>query len=135
MVLVGLWFMMHAMENYSVGSLRRMGPGFFPAVLGGLIMVFGVLIIIPAFFRQGEAFGFELRPFVMVCIGIAVFAAVLERMGMVPAIFALVITVAFAKPGMKIVETLLLCAFLSFSAVALFIWGLGIPIQAFRWNF
>lgn len=134
MVAVGLWFMTHALESYSFGNLRRMGPGFFPAVLGGLIAVFGVLIILPALFRKGAPLGFELRPFVMVCLSIGVFAAVLERLGMVPAIFALVICAGFAKPGFKLVETLLLCAFLAFSAVAVFIWGLGIPIQAFRWN-
>ncbi len=134
MVAVGLWFMMHAMESYSIGTLRRMGPGFFPAVLGGLIMLFGVLIILPALFRKGEPFAFEWRPFVMVCVSIGVFAAVLERFGMVPAIFALVFAAGLAKPGMKVVETFFLCVFLAFSAVAVFIWGLGIPIQAFRWN-
>lgn len=134
MVVAGLWFMIYAMESYSVGDLRRMGPGFFPAVLGGLIAVFGGLVMIPAFFRGGGGFHFELRPFVMVCVAIAVFAAVLERLGMVAAIFVLVFAAAWAKPGMKPVETLLLAIALSFVAVGIFIWGLGIPIQAFRWN-
>jgi len=134
MVVVGLWFMTYAMGNYSVGDLRRMGPGFFPAVLGGLIAVFGVLVALPAFFRGGEGFRFELRPFIMVCVAIGVFAVVLERLGMVAAIFALVFAAAWAKRGMKPFEVLLLAIGLSFAAVAIFIWGLGIPIQAFRWN-
>lgn len=134
MLAVGLWFMFHALESYSFGTLRRMGPGFFPAVLGGLVAAFGAMIILPALFRKGEPFGFEPRPFFMVCVAIGVFAAVLERFGMVPAIFAIIIAAGFAKPGIKVVETLLLCAFMSFAAVAIFIWGLGIPIQAFRWN-
>ena len=134
MIAVGLWFMLHAVESYSVGSLRRMGPGFFPAVLGGLIMAFGALIIIPAMFREGDPFGFEFRPFLMVCVSIGVFAFVLERLGMVPAIFALVFCAAYAKPGANLLENFLLSVFLAFSAVAVFIWGLGIPIQPFRWN-
>ncbi|WP_269749825.1 tripartite tricarboxylate transporter TctB family protein [Roseococcus microcysteis] len=134
MIAVGLWFMNHAMESYSIGTLRRMGPGFFPAVLGGLIAVFGVLIALPAFFREGDPLGFEGRPFLMVCLSIGVFAFVLERLGMVPAIFALVFCAAFAKPGPNLIENLGLSVFLAVAAVAVFIWGLGIPIQAFRWN-
>lgn len=134
MVVAGLLFMSYAMESYSVGTLRRMGPGFFPAVLGGLIAVFGVLIMLPAFFRGGDGFNFEWRPFIMVCVAIAVFATVLERLGMVAAIFVLVFSAAWAKPGMKLVETALLAVALSIAAVAIFIWGLGIPIQTFRWN-
>lgn len=134
LIAFGLWFMNHAMESYSIGTLRRMGPGFFPAVLGGLIAVFGVLIALPAFFRQGEPFGFEARPFLMVCASLAVFALLLERFGMVPAIFALVFCAAFAKPRPNLLENLFLSIFLAISATAVFVWGLGIPIQAFRWN-
>ncbi len=135
MLCAGLWFMNHAFENYAIGTLRRMGPGFFPAVLGGSVAVFGVLIMLPAFFRPGEKFGFEARPFFIICIAVAAFAFLLERMGMVPTIFAMTFIASYAMPKPHPLKTLALAAALSFFAVAIFVWGLGVPLMPFRWNF
>ena len=41
-------------RNYPFGTALRMGPGFFPVVLGGLLIVFG-LTILAIGLRQGES--------------------------------------------------------------------------------
>jgi hypothetical protein len=45
LLLFGLWFHFYARNDYNLGDLRRMGPGFFPAVLGVLVAGFGVLML------------------------------------------------------------------------------------------
>ena len=42
----GAAFMIGALMNYQMGTAVRMGPGYFPTVLGGLMVVLGVLVLI-----------------------------------------------------------------------------------------
>ena len=51
--IVGLFFALVG-TNYSFGSAARMGPGYMPVVLGWVLFALGLLIMVPAFFRQGE---------------------------------------------------------------------------------
>ena len=50
---VGLFFMAWALTHYQMGSAVRMGPAYFPAVLGGLLAFLGVLVLIEAFAMEG----------------------------------------------------------------------------------
>lgn len=128
----GTWFMLHAME-YSMGTLRRMGPGYFPMMIGGLVILFGVLVLIPAMLRAGDMPKPEWRPFVTICASVLAFALTVERFGLVPATFALTILAAFAEPGFRPLRLVLLGLGLSGIGVLVFTQGLGIPIPAFRW--
>ena len=42
----GLFFTICAAENYQMGTAVRMGPAYFPAVLGGLLAVLGAIILL-----------------------------------------------------------------------------------------
>lgn len=49
----GLFFALYGRE-YNFGSADRMGPGYFPVVLGWLLFGLGLLLAIPAWWRQGS---------------------------------------------------------------------------------
>jgi hypothetical protein len=49
----GLSFMLVA-QNYPMGSAVRMGPAYFPTMLGGLLAVLGAIIFFRAFFSKTE---------------------------------------------------------------------------------
>jgi hypothetical protein len=51
---VGLFFTIWALTHYQMGSAVRMGPAYFPAVLGGLITFLGLLVLIEAFAMRVE---------------------------------------------------------------------------------
>ena len=48
----GLFAVIYA-QTYTFGTLSRMGPGYFPVVLGAVLAVLGLLVAIPAWFRVG----------------------------------------------------------------------------------
>jgi hypothetical protein len=50
---VGLFFMAWALTHYQMGSAVRMGPAYFPAVLGGLLAFLGTLVLIESFAMRG----------------------------------------------------------------------------------
>jgi hypothetical protein len=83
----GLFFTVWAIANYQMGTAVRMGPAYFPTVLGGLLAFLGVLVLIEAFALEGS--GAPLRvPFNIVDLFIAI------------AIFAVLVWLA-AKVGMS----------------------------------
>ncbi|MCB4821320.1 tripartite tricarboxylate transporter TctB family protein [Roseicella aerolata] len=134
LVLFGGWVYAHAAAEYDFGTLRRMGPGFFPAALAVLLMVFGALLAVPALFRSGEGPRISVRSFLSILAGILAFAWLIEPFGLVPATIALVGLAALAEPGFRPIRTALLAVALSALGVLIFSQGLGIPIPAFRWS-
>jgi Tripartite tricarboxylate transporter TctB family len=49
----GGFFMLWALTHYQMGTAVRMGPAYFPAVLGGLLVFLGVLVLIESFAMAG----------------------------------------------------------------------------------
>ncbi len=134
LVVLGVWFASHALAEYSYGTARRMGPGYFPAWVGFILAGLGVAIAALGLLRSGDRIHIRLRPALAVIASTAVFGLTVERFGVVPAVVLLTFVAALAERSFRPVRTALLAAFLSVVAVVLFGWGLGIPFQAFRWT-
>jgi len=49
----GVWFMLVSL-NYPMGSAVRMGPAYFPTVLGGMLAVLGAMVFFRAFVSKLE---------------------------------------------------------------------------------
>jgi hypothetical protein len=115
-------------RDYRFGSAMRMGPGFFPTVLGGILVAFG-LCIIAAGLRTGEKLRahLSLRALVLLPLSLVLFGLLMQWAGFVPAIVALIFLSAAAGREFRFPEVLMLTAILSAAAAALFIWGLGLP--------
>jgi hypothetical protein len=131
---VGLFVALYSHE-YSLGTLTRMGPAYFPRVLGYALAGLGVLIILPALVRRGERHPLQPRAFFAVLAAVLAFALTLRAFGMVPATVLLVAIAALAQHEVRLVPTLLLAAALATIAVAVFGWGLGVVVPAFDWPF
>jgi putative tricarboxylic transport membrane protein len=115
-------------RNYPFGTALRMGPGYFPMVLGGLLIAFGAFIAVRGLRRPEKMKGsWSLRALITLPLSIAAFGMLMRPAGFVPALTALVLLSAASGQEFKLKEVLLLTAFLVVLAVALFIWGLGLP--------
>jgi hypothetical protein len=49
----GAFFMIWALAHYQMGTAVRMGPAYFPTVLGGLMVFLGALVLIESFALDG----------------------------------------------------------------------------------
>jgi hypothetical protein len=49
----GVFFMIWALTHYQMGTAVRMGPAYFPTMLGGLMLFLGVLVLIESFAMEG----------------------------------------------------------------------------------
>jgi len=119
-------------RNYAFGSAARMGPGYFPTVLGGLLMVLGVIVSLRGLAFAGPAVSrFNWKPLLWVLGSIAVFAAALQGLGLVIAIFLLIIGSALGGNEFKLKDVLILALCLTIGSVAIFIYGLQLQFPLF----
>lgn len=124
-----------SIEHYPVGSLRRMGPGMFPAILGGVLAGLGLLLALQALRRQGEQPDIRVFSPIFVLAGVASFALLITRAGLIPAILGVVVISSFADLKIRPVSLALLCLGLCLIAPLVFVVGLGLPIPLARWPF
>ena len=115
-------------RNYSFGTSLRMGPGYFPSVLGGLLVLFGLYLVVVGLRRNEKMEGnWSLRALVVLPLSLVLFGLLMEYAGFVPALLALIFGSAAAGSEFKLNEVLLLSIGLTVACVALFIWGLQLP--------
>jgi hypothetical protein len=115
-------------RNYPFGTSLRMGPGYFPMLLGGLLILFG-LYTFASGLRSGEpiAGSWSLRALVIVPLSLVLFGVLVERAGFVPAMIVLIFGSATASTEFRFVEVLLFSLALTALCAAVFVWGLGLP--------
>jgi putative tricarboxylic transport membrane protein len=115
-------------RDYPFGSALRMGPGFFPTLLGGILVLFGLYVLARGLRRPERIEArWSLRALVMLPLSLVLFGILMERAGFVPAIVVLAFGSAAAGREFKFAEVLLLTLVLTGLSVGIFIWGLGLP--------
>jgi hypothetical protein len=115
-------------RDYPIGSTMRMGPGYFPTVLGGILILFGVYVLLRGV-RSGDKVKGEwgYRPLALIALSIVLFGFLLDRMGMIPAIVATLFAAAAAGREFRFKEVLLLAVVMTAFSVAVFSYGLKLP--------
>ena len=120
-------------RDYSFGRLLRMGSGFFPTVLGVILMLFGIYILIKGLRRNQKIQGnWSVRALIVLPAITLLFGVLLERAGFVPALAALAFGSAAAGKEFKWGEVLIMTAFLTGLCAAVFVLGLGLPYPLFK---
>jgi Tripartite tricarboxylate transporter TctB family len=134
MVVIGTVAFYMAM-NYPFGSSLRMGPGYFPRVLAGILIAFGLWIGIRGL-RKGEKvegiWGWK----ALTCITVAfvAFGWLMDKIGFIPSLVVLFFVSAFAGFEFRFKEVVVLSIVMIAFAWGVFIYGLGLPYRLFWWN-
>lgn len=137
--ILGLVFAVASLE-YKVGEGANMGPGYFPLVLGVLLAVLGGGItaksLLATSYADGDPIGkWAWRPLLFIIAANLVFGVLLgglpsiglPPMGLVAAIFALIILASLAGDEFNLKEVLVLSAILSAGSYATFVLLLRLP--------
>jgi len=123
----GLFFMIGA-RNYQMGSAARMGPAYFPTMLGGLMAVIGGIVLFRSLVvKGGKVSAIPLRLLFIITLSMVAFGYLLKPIGLVLALAFLVVVSAFAGQEFKIKEVFILSVVLVILSVVVFVKGLGLP--------
>lgn len=124
---IGLFFMIGA-RNYELGSAARMGPAYFPTMVGGLMAVIGGIVLFQSFVVSGgKVAAFPLLLLFFISLALLLFGYLLHVVGLVLALVLLVVISAFAGHEFKLWEALLLASVLIVLSILVFVMGLGQP--------
>ncbi|MGA0613497.1 tripartite tricarboxylate transporter TctB family protein [Paracoccus sp. KR1-242] len=115
-----------------IGTSLRMGPGYFPMVLSGLLFLLGLLILLKAFGRADEPFGRVAWRGLMFILPAPVFFGLTVRgLGFVPALFLTTLIAAQASVRMRPLYALVLALAVTVLSTLIFSYGLGLPFRRF----
>jgi mannose/fructose/N-acetylgalactosamine-specific phosphotransferase system component IIC len=117
-------------RGYPLGSAMRMGPGYFPTLLGGLLTLLGTALLIRGLAQQRRSISsFSLGPVFLVLLSVALFAWSVDRLGIVLAVVLVVLVSSVASGRLRWTEVLLLACVMASLAVGLFTKALGLPFR------
>lgn len=120
-------------STYQVGDAARMGPGYFPLMLGVILSLMGVAVVVQSLIKGhpgGDPVGrWAFKPLLLVLGANISFGALLVGVpsiglpgfGLVVAIFALVIIASFAGESFNLKEVLILASILSVGSYLAFV--------------
>ena len=113
--------------DYSLGTAARMGPAYFPRILGGLLMLLGAILTARALRLRGDAISrFAWRPILLILGSVVLFGMVVQTTGLVLATFMLIGISTYGGREFHWKEVLIASAVLAAIAVGMFVLGLGL---------
>jgi hypothetical protein len=116
-------------RDYPFGTSFKMGPGYFPTVLGALLAGVGLLIVFRGLFRSGTAVGaFAYRQLILVLVSTLLFGLLLRGAGLVVAVLLVVAVSAHASIKFRWGPTAAIATGMAAFCVLVFVKALGMPI-------
>jgi putative tricarboxylic transport membrane protein len=126
-VTFGLFFLA-ASRSYKMGTAMRMGPAYFPALLGGILAAIGAVVVAQSIVVRGEKVPpLFFRPLCIVMLSLILFGYLIQPIGLVLALVVLVVVSASAGHEFKFKEVLILAVMATFFSVLIFVKVLGLP--------
>lgn len=120
-------------RSYGIGSVREMGPGYFPVALGCVLTVLGAGLVLAGRGEQRQE-SFRLKPLLCIVGAMIAFGYLMPRTGFVPATIALVLLSVLADKGFRLWEVAVLLVVLPVLGYVIFVAVLGMPLDAVRWG-
>jgi hypothetical protein len=116
-------------RDYSMGTALRMGPAYFPTLLGGLLCLVGLVSLVRSFIAQGTPIGnLALRQLAIVIASVVLFGMIVRGVGLAIALPLLIMVSAVASARFRWLPSIAMAAGLTVFCVLVFLQGLGIPL-------
>ena len=124
----GAFFMIWALTHYQMGTSVRMGPAYFPTVLGGLLAFLGLLVLLESFAMAGPKVpAFNFRPLILISAACVIYGYTMKPLGLILATGLLVFISAFGGHEFKWKEVAILYVVLIAFSILVFVKGLTLP--------
>ena len=127
-VLLGVFAIIYG-SKYTLGTAARMGPGYFPRILGILMLALGVLLALRAFRLEGQRIPpWHWRPTVLVLGSVVLFGLVVKTLGMALSTVLLIAVASAASHEFRPKEAVISGVLLAALAVGVFVIGLNLQL-------
>jgi len=125
---LGLFATLWSLNQYETGTALRMGPGYFPVVLGGLLALLGLVILGSSLAFSGAAVPrFRLRPIIFILGAVVAYGYLMAPLGLVLATLVLVVISALGGHEFRWREAFALGGVMIVISILVFVKGLTLP--------
>jgi len=122
-------------NQYPMGTAVRMGPAYFPSILGWGTVILGLFVLVDSFIEADEAPPpVAWRPLVLVIASVVAFAALINTGGLITATIVQIIMSALGGHEFKWKEAIISAVLMSVTVWAIFDKALGLPFKLFPWS-
>lgn len=119
-------------QDYPMGQAVRMGPGYFPVVLGALLCLVGAVCVVRALFigtGSGEPTArLAFKPLLLVTVSTLVFGLLLRHAGLIAALAVSIALSSVASSKVTVKAIVLTIVLLTAFCWLVFLKALGLPI-------
>jgi hypothetical protein len=116
-------------SNYTLGTAARMGPGYFPRILGILLMLLGAILTLRALRLNGPPIpAWKWRPTLIVLGSVVLFGLIVNYAGLVVSTILLIVIASAASHEFRLKEAAFSAVLLAALAVGIFVIGLNLQI-------
>lgn len=132
-VLAGGFFCVYALANLKLGTAFRMGPGFFPVLVGGLLLALGVATLVRGLLSSPASLagGVSWRAVILITAAPVAFGLAIEPLGFLAALAFAAALSAYASVRMNLQMAAAVTLVLTVFSALVFSWGLGLPLRLF----
>lgn len=131
-IVIGAWFALTSYTDLRLGTAFRMGPGYVPLMLAGILIVLGVVIAGQGLFAGEAPFGsVPWRGLFFILLSPILFGLFVRPLGLVPAMALVAFVSSFASARMTVVNAVLITVALTVFCTLVFKVGLGLPMAPF----
>ena len=128
-IAIGAFFLIGATQH-PMGTALRMGPSYFPSILGGALLVLGAVTVFGSLARDGETLSpAQWGPLFWIIGSVALFGLIVGPLGggLVIACLTVVVMAALGGRDSRRKEIFWEAVILTTSTVLVFVYGLGLP--------
>ena len=128
----GAYFTLESL-SYEIGTAFRMGPGFMPLLLGGVLCALGVAVAISGLGKPDteERDPPSWRAIALILGTIIFFALTIRGLGFIPVVFVSAFGAAMASRQNSPLFAAILAVGLTVMCTLIFVVGLGFPVALF----
>ena len=131
----GLFFIV-TVQELRMGTAARMGPAYFPTILGGLLVLLGLILVARGFFSHlplaaenaGRIEPFHWRILLLILGSVLAFSLLLQPCGVMIAVAAMIFIAACAEKKVHVKETIAVIVVLDAIVWVTFVYGIGMQI-------
>ncbi|NLS06081.1 tripartite tricarboxylate transporter TctB family protein [Rhizobium sp. P32RR-XVIII] len=128
----GAFFALMALETLSIGNAFRMGPGYFPLILAGLLVLLGIGVAIQGITIEKTPFGsVSWRGVILILAAPIFFGVTIENLGLLGSVFFSCLIATVASRKLSILRAIAVSVLLTVFCVALFGYALTLNIPIF----
>jgi hypothetical protein len=115
--------------DYGMGVAGRMGPGYFPVIVGGCLIFIGTISAFRAVVAREQVGAVTIRPLLLITLSAVLFAYFLQRLGLIVSLAILLVVAALAREHARfsLVGSIAAVGLIAFCALV-FVKGLGLPV-------